>query len=251
MRAVTSNHPPLTINMHIKSLWAVVPFLLLVTSNSTAQVVYKTVGPDGQIIYTDRPPANGKNVKVLGTPKATTPSTTATAAESTAQPESARKAMGKRAMRDQTPASDQALPAEREPALSQHRLDAELENAVIIAIGYSDLLQQAEIICTRTLPTSFQKYEAASVQWQQRNGVLVARARQALASVADSTQQNTLQREVKRRTQRMLASVNAAPAASKIKWCDRSVAEIRSGVMDLHNKQHVALPLMRYRAKTS
>ncbi|KQZ43970.1 glutaredoxin domain-containing protein [Duganella sp. Root1480D1] len=43
----------------------IVSALMLLSSPGMTQTLYKSVGPDGKIVYSDRPPANGKIEKTL------------------------------------------------------------------------------------------------------------------------------------------------------------------------------------------
>jgi len=49
--------------INMRALFAVA---LLAPALSQAATVYRSVGPDGQIIYSDKPPADGKIEKTLG-----------------------------------------------------------------------------------------------------------------------------------------------------------------------------------------
>lgn len=207
--------------------------LLLPAPAVMAQAIYKVVGPDGKVTFSDRPATDdARKVELLAVPP---PPKDAAPAESPA----ARAAEAYRAKRAAAAAAPTAAPP---PALSP-----ELAKALMGAMGLEDLVAQSERLCLQTLPTSFKRYNAAAVDWGKRNMPALARSR-SLAQTMTAEQRIKLTAMVKEQTASSLAVVEKAPAAARIKWCDQSVDEINQGKLDVANKRAVWEPLMRGQA---
>ena len=213
--------------------------LLMAAANGLLAQVYKSVGPDGKIVYTDKPPtgADSKSTVIStptqGQPQRSSPSTKPTPVAPVSQ--GAKSAVAKKASRNDAP----AMPA----------VDGAVKKAVIGVMGYDDLVRQAEDVCMRTLPTSFKKYSAATNGWKQRNAVILSQYQRVLSQAFSASQRQAMAASVRTRNQQMFAPILDAPVASKIKWCDQTADEINNGAMDVHNKPNLSLPLMNYRPK--
>jgi hypothetical protein len=226
--------------------------VLALTACGAYAQVYKSVGPDGKIIYSDKPPesANSKS-SVISTP-APPPAAPKEAARSPAAPAAAaqepagtvsNKSRAKQAQRVDPPRNEAPV------APASPVADPELEKAVVGVMGIADLVVQMEDLCSRTLPTSFKKYSGATAVWNQRNAAVVAQQRRVLSEAFDASQRQRLEAAVREKNQQTLAPVFSAAAAQKINWCDRSVDDINKGAMDLNSKPNLSGPLMGYRGK--
>jgi Domain of unknown function (DUF4124) len=226
---------------------------IAIAGSVRAQAVYKTVGPDGKIIYSDQPPADNKSkATTLGTPAPRSQSAPVKEAAAVTDAKEPTKMMGaKKAIRTDTaqaeaPRSDAAAVAAT--ALTV-KVDPAVEKALIGVLGLEDLVTRTEDICVRNLPTSMKKYSAATTQWKDRNATVVTKSHRVLSDLFDASQRQLISAGVKAKSEQLLASVVAAPMASKIKWCDQSAGEINSGAMDVYNKPNLATPLISYSAK--
>lgn len=218
---------------------ALVPALLLALSAAVtahAQGVYKSVGPDGKITYSDQPPSD-KATRMDGGGARVAPQVLPAATE----PGPSRSMDAKKAAAGAQPAAGSA------PATQA--IDPALESAIIGVLGYEDLVMRAEQICTRVLPASYQRYGGAADSWKARNAAVVALARRALTDTASATARQSIEAGIRNKNAGLLTQVESAPAASKINWCDRSFDEIARGVMDAHNNPKFSAPLAHYRAR--
>lgn len=195
-------------------------FLLGLTV-AQAQPVYKTVGPDGKISFSDEPPAAGKTTALEGygppPPKEPVKSASERAADISRQARARYEVKQAQA----AVASPQAAP-----------VNAELGQAIVGVLAFEDLVQQARSLCVSTLPTSFRKYDDAASAWRQRNADILKKARAAMVQALTAEQRNALQKVVEDKNRQQMEVVVKAPTASRIKWCDQSADEINRGVMD-------------------
>ncbi len=231
--------------------------------SAIAQTVYKTIGPDGKVVYTDQPPTDNKskqstlNVPTTraASPAASTKDAAATSAKSTAETMPTSNSGAKKATRTDAVAGGTALGAgvattnSAASVPSKPATDPAIEKAIIGVLGMEEMMKQSVAICLRTLPTSMMKYSRAADGWRDRNGALVAQSRRALASAFDGPQRQQIEQGIQAKNQQLLAPVFDAPTASRIKWCDNSVNEINNGALDVHNRPVLSAPLMAYNTK--
>lgn len=201
-----------------------------------AQGVYKVVGPDGKITYSDQPPGS-TSVQYKSAPAAAPAPQPGTA---NSPVESARPTQLRPSKRAVAGNGGSAAEPEHKP------VDPALEGAVIGALGIDDLVRRTEKICTATLPTSFKRYSSAAEGWRSRNADLVTRAHRALADTFDPSARQMIEAGIVARNEATLAVVQRAQAAPRIKWCDKSTDEIANGTMDLRHKQRLSSPLLAY-----
>lgn len=223
-----------------------------------AQGVYRIVGADGRVTYSDQPPAsispNGR-VDVLRAPKGMpalvppgTPVTpygpAAGGSPSGAGPSSAgahpRSATKRASAEPRAPAVAGATQAS---GPQRATVDPAVEGAVIGVLGIEDIVRRTESICVSTLPTSARRYSGAVDDWARRNARTVVVARRVLASEFDVAQRELIEAGVRQRNAALFEKVVEAPAAMRIAWCDRSAAEMVGGRMDVHDKPKLAGPL--------
>jgi Domain of unknown function (DUF4124) len=237
--------------------------LISLSAGAIAQTVYKTIGPDGKVVYTDQPPTDSKskqstlNVPTTwaASPPASTKDAAAASTKSTAEATSTGYSGAKKATRTDAVAGGTALGAGAVTTNSvatappKPATDPAIEKAIIGVLGMEEMMKQSVAICLRTLPTSMMKYSRAADGWRDRNDALVAQSRRALASAFDGPQRQQIEQGIQAKNQQLLAPVFDAPTASRIKWCDNSVNEISNGALDVHNRPMLSAPLMAYSAK--
>ena len=197
-------------------------------TDASAGGVYKIIGPDGKISFSDKPPADAATsdkidvIRTQTVPLSSQPSNNAGAA---AKPAAVTPSI-----------NNQATAKDPNPAV---------EKAIIGVLGYEDLVKQTETLCARTLPTSSQKYSGAAEGWRSRNGALVNQAHQTLADKFTEPQRQLIESGIRAKNNAALQSVTAASTASKISWCDNSSDAIKEGTMDVFNKANLSAPLLK------
>lgn len=209
---------------------------LTFSSLSLSKEIYKVIGPDGKVTFSDRPPADAavtEKMDVIRTPtEALTPAPS--------QPASSANRGAKQATQ-----SNRAVVAEAAKSESGSILDTATEKAIIGVLGYNDLVKQTENLCIDALPTSMRRYSQAAQSWQNRNGKYVSQAQNAMASL-NASQRGQINTTIRSYNANSLSVVLAAPTASKIKWCDSSLDSIQGGSMDVQNKPNFTGPLAKY-----
>jgi len=242
--------------------------MMVAASLAQAQAVYRTVGPDGKIVFSDKPPVDANaNISVTGKPKAPLPeqpgsrpvlangtranspeaARAAAAAAASAAAEEDRKSGARRnQVIAETPA--RAAPPPPPAAGPAPPPDPALEKAVVAALAAENLISQMEDICIRTLPTSAKRYTVSDA-WKQRNVALLNKMRMVLSDSFAGAQRVSINAAMKADVEKTLGPVDKAAPAARIKWCDKSADEVAAGVLDLGSKPAVAGPLAAYRLK--
>jgi hypothetical protein len=216
--------------------------IVLCTSSAWAQGVYKHVGPDGRITYSDQPPGSTSvQYKAPPASPATAPAPTTQTRPAATGGDPASGSRAKKAIAGR--------PGDGRDAAEPQPVDPALEGAVIGVLGIEDLVQRTEKICTETLPTSFKRYAGAAEVWQSRNADLVSRAHRALSETFDASKRQMIVAGISARNDRSLAVVKQAQAAPRIRWCDQSTDEIANGTMDVRGKPKLSAPLLAYNAR--
>ena len=242
---------PNPVNRH---LLVVALLLIFATLSANAKNIYKTVGPDGKITYSDHPPddSSSQSDVVRSTPDAASaqgskPTANEARADSSSEPRATRALGAKKAIAAKRETS--APTAAQAPAANA--IEPALEGAVIGVLGIEDIVKHTEELCIKTLPTSFRKYSDASGDWQRRNAAIVTRAHQLVSKNFDTTYgvgtEQRLKDAIRTKNAAMFEPIASAPMASRIKWCDHSVDEMTSGAMDVYDKPKLSEPLLAYR----
>jgi hypothetical protein len=226
-------------------------FVLLLPGVAAAQL-YKIVGPDGKVTYSDRPPmiANGavQIIKSGGSvPLADKPNAPDTAGANVPAPaEAGRSTSGpwaaKHAIRSE---HGNGAPDLNEGA---GRSRVNLLRGLRVVLGNMRLVEETSALCTSTLPTSFKQYDGAASLWKSRNGDVINQANAVLSAAFSASERAQLEMDARQTTDSMLQVVRNADTARRITWCDKSVGEMSSGALDLVRMGGVDV-LMRYQAR--
>ena len=201
-----------------------------------AQTIYRVVGPDGKVTFTDRPPGNAEAAQQQQTAKPAPASETRPMpqpAASATEPATAKKANAAKATPADRPA---AAPAEPKP------VDEALLRALVAVLFQETLVRKSEELCISTLPTSMKRYGDAADGWRQRNAVWLDKAQKQMLALGPE-----FQRVVKTRVDddisKLLKPVNDASMHQRIKWCDQTAQDLPKGTLDLGGKSMVTGPL--------
>jgi hypothetical protein len=224
--------------------------LLFLAALSYAQAapVYKIVGPDGKITFSDKPPAQADSgsyqvVRGQQSSQAAPAESAAPVSAAGATPADA-NAAPKQASRPSSSATQIAsVEVESTDIFVAEAPSPAVEGAVIGVLGIEDIVRRTEAACVEVLPTSFSTYAAAVAAWDGRNGALVARARQTLERDFDPSARQVIEVGIRSRNDALFTPVVAAAAAVRIGWCDQSFAAMGEGAMDVHGNPKLSLPL--------
>ncbi|MDO8328960.1 MAG: hypothetical protein Q7T36_00635 [Fluviicoccus sp.] len=227
--------------MRINNLLSI-SILICATGSALAQPVYKIIGKDGKIIFSDSPPTEvGADFTVMGESNQSSKATESAKKEHTQIGSS----QVHDSLRVDAKKTQAAAPISKTP--SKPVVDVELERALNGIIIMEDLVQQTESLCLNALPSSFNRYNTAAVNWRNRNAAIITLQRKISSQVYDASMRRKLEAAVKLRNAKDLAPVVSADTWSKIKWCDKAFDEVNSGKMDVHNAPKLSVPVMNYR----
>ena len=210
-------------------------FLLIVccatAGGSQAQKMYKTVGPDGKITFSDRPEI-GADTKV-----SVMRSNTLHPVEIPANRIDPALAM--------KPAPRRKGAATQEPAPV---ITPEVEEAMLSVMGLSEFGRRFDGFCNAT-DAGAKAFAAANYGWKKRNAAAMEQQKRLLTEVLSPVQRAQL---IDREQQVMAEEIGKAaaltPAARKT-WCEGVIAELDSGRNDVDKPAMMALPIVQYRAK--
>ena len=183
-------------------LWAL-------AADAQAERVYKRIGPDGTVSYSDEPPPGQR--------------------------------------RETVPSNSPKKPATR--ASVALPIDPALEKSVLVLMGYENTVAEFQEACLATLSTSFQKYDGAAKKWKERHAALLVRYAVVLKDFYTPAQQESLRSAARNRTRDAMASFHSASAAAKVKWCDDNADAINAGSADIVDKAQYMQPLLAYSAR--
>ncbi|MDP2228175.1 MAG: DUF4124 domain-containing protein [Moraxellaceae bacterium] len=215
--------------------------LLAVSTSAAAQQIYKTVGPDGKVVFSDQPPDATETRYVAPSSGNAAPQAAERPAYGNSSP-----AAEQAAPRFQAKRAERADPVPAQPAPVP--LDQALQKALLGVAISEDAVNKMEKLCVSTLPTSFKKYNGAAESWRKRNANLISRQRAVLQEVSDASGQQRLNAIASAEIEKKMVTVRKASMAQRIAWCDQSAAELSSGKMDIHNSAMFAPPLLNYKS---
>jgi hypothetical protein len=192
----------------------------VLTQGAASAEIYKVLGPDGKIIYSNVAPKDKNTpVAILNSPPGQRP-----AIHSAAMP------------------AVQAAPRMRS---GSETLSPDVVGAVANVMGMAHLVSSTRDFCVAALPASLKRYSAAVLGWQQRNEAVMAKKDRVLSTSDRHLIAAALGGDMLRMTDDMMRPVRQAVAAERIKWCDKTIADIDHGVLDLVGRASIS-PLMSY-----
>ncbi|MDQ1835056.1 DUF4124 domain-containing protein [Massilia scottii] len=203
----------------------------LICCAASAQQMYKTVGPDGKVTFSDRP-QNGDKLKV-----------------------SVMKGSVLRAVEGPVPAQPKIAPPPKANGAdaSGGGISAagvpspELQHAVLVVALMSEVAAKFEPVCSNAAPLS-KKFVTAANGWKQRNSSFIEKQRRAMADMAPA-RRTALQGEVAAKIHEVMAEVLGQSASGRVQWCDKASLDMSGGTNDVVNNVDVAMPLITYKSK--
>jgi hypothetical protein len=208
------------------------PLLLLVlslamASGMAAPQLYKSVGPDGKVTFSDKPPADPKaKISVLK-------SSVMTPLESTVVPPFP------------TPSS-LAGPKSSAPAdgAAPYSSAVELDQAVLVVMGLVEITRKVEPICTSIAPLTAKRLAAAIKGWNMRNATFIQQQQRILMEVMTPAKRASLQAKTTSKTEQSVVEVSSLGTEGRVKWCERVIANLSSEDNDIANVPAVSVPLI-------
>lgn len=225
--------------MHAKRM-LLAALLLALAGGAVAQKVYRSVGPDGKVVFSDAPPPDRDAVLL----KAGRVPEGAAAGKSQAAASAAPDHGGAWGASGTKQAKKAAAPAEVAPAAGGPSPEAVQAAARSLGVltSMEMLVKSFEDTCLAALPTSARKYSGAAEGWRDRHAQLLGKRDAALAHLT-AAQRRVVAADGRAFAQRMMQPVHQGDSDQRIKWCDHSADEIAAGKLDKHQDPKVKDPL--------
>lgn len=192
-----------------------------------AQQMYKTVGPDGKITFSDRPQLDDKSKL------------------------SVMKSYTLRPVEQAAPRGQgtQVAPVPRRaPGEVSAPLSPEVEEAMLTVMGLSEFGLRFESFCNGS-PATAKLFAAANNDWKKRNAAAIDQQRRLLTVVVSPAKRAQLMDTQKQLIADETAKVLARTSAERQEWCEGVSAELNSGRSDIDKPAMMAVPIVPYRAK--
>lgn len=199
----------------------VIALLGVLAQGSASAEIYKVLGPDGKIVYSNVAPKNRNTPVAVLVPA------------------------GQQAVIRSAPLATVRAAPQSVQHSGNETLSPDLVGAVANVIGMAHLVNSTRDFCVAALPASIKRYSAAVLGWQQRNAAVVAKKDRILSSADRGLIGAALSGDMFRMTEDMMRPVKQAAAAEKIKWCDKTIEDVDRGVLDLVGRASI-IPLMNY-----
>jgi hypothetical protein len=205
--------------------------MLLIAAANASGHMYKYVGPDGKITYSDHPPIEPTaNVKVLSA--------------GVIRPVAA----GERGYLAPAAPDAPAMPASVQPEQPKGPDLAPVLPALRAALSETLLIDRTVDLCILALPRAYQRYVSAQDAWKQRNGAVTEHVADLMNDVVPGQERQQLEQEALEHTAASLKDVRATSLAQRIAWCDKTANDIKEGRFDLASIP--GLPeLMKFQAR--
>jgi hypothetical protein len=204
------------------------PILLLTgcaaASSAGAQQLYKSVGPDGKVIFSDRPLNNAPNAKV------------STMKSYVLRPV---ETPGQKAPDDKAQVVLQAVP--------DSAVTPEIEETMLKIMELVDFGRKFEPFCAASEASS-KSFAAAHKGWLKRNALYIEHQKRLLMEVVSPTRRAELQKKLAVRVGQGPLKPVGTPAA-RVEWCNSVVVELNSGHSDIIKPALLAVPLPTYVTK--
>lgn len=209
--------------------------LLSMTSAASvdAQQLYKSVGPDGKVTFSDQKPGGHGKISVLR-------SNVLRPLEEPATPNAV--ALPPTIKLPKSPGAERAAA----PAYARAPSTPELEEAVTAVLLLQEVSKKFELVCSPT-PQAAGAYGAAVGNWRKRNASFIEAQTRILMEVIDPVKRASIQQKVDTRVSAALAEVVSLQPAWRVKWCDRAISEMGNGSNDIAKNVAVAVPLITYK----
>jgi len=191
--------------------------------------VYRIVGPDGRVTFSDRPPTDAGMRASIVNRQAASGALVMPPPITAITPWTSLSADARRGIVPPIPLG--------ETTASPSVVTFALADALSAVLARVELVEVMRSTCVRTAPSASSAYSDAAQRWRERNAVVVAQTDKVVQSAFDVAQRSKLLATAHTRVSAvMLALASAAPAA-KIQWCEASADTLAHGALDLQGTQ--------------
>ncbi len=246
----------------VRAIVAIAGLVAALPAPVAAQSVYKIVGPDGKITYSDHPPpSQATPVAVLPRSGASPPPAVAAsraaadgASGGDGRPGSA-AAPGSPAPGSPGAAATAAANAAAAALLAGGKNGSVIGRHGAVArpvidglLGIQGLVEVAQFaseVCAKVAPAA--PVEVAQRGWRVRNAQYVTQSERVMDIALDPAQRQAVHQVALARTQALFAPVLQADRGAQARWCEQAAADLRGGANDLRAKPALTDPVMGYR----
>jgi hypothetical protein len=199
-------------------------------SGAMAQQMYKTVGRDGKVTFSDRPAFESSeklsvmNSYTLGPVELAKPAAEATRKK--AEPSAAR-------------------PDTRAPGPT---VTPEVEGAMVTIMGLVEFDRKFHHFC-KSSEAGAKAFSAATAGWSKRNAQYIEHQKRLLMEVVSPNKRAELLDRAAVLLSQEAGKIAARTPASRQQWCVGVIDELASGRSDIAKPAMLAVPITTYRAK--
>ncbi len=205
----------------------------LTVCSAAAQQLYKSVGADGKVTFSDKMTKDDKAKVSVMRGNILRP----TDVEPTPLPTLATPS---RLRPNQSPSQVAAVPR------TATATTPELEFAVTEVMMMTEVARRFEPMCSAT-PTTAKEYSSAVTGWRQRNANFIEQQTRILMEVYSPIKRAELENKVTSRSDAAFHEVRGLSPEWRTKWCNKAVLDMRGRLNDVANNAAVAVPLITFK----
>jgi Domain of unknown function (DUF4124) len=232
--------------------------LSIMAGGTAAQQVYRSVGPDGKVIYSDKPivaldskaghldaaTQYAKSGAKFDTKTAWyQPPVGSSSVFASATAERVAQLYRNQGFSDQR---GQNYGDQKRNNSQRKIVDHDLEKSVFAVQGYEDMVQQITTECAKIQPAERKQHDAALTNWMQRNSAVLAQKQRVLADAFGASQRLFMEENTRSSNRTSIEPILKSPEAARVKWCEQTVVEINRGDSDFKNKSTMTTAMMSY-----
>lgn len=214
---------------------SIVILCALAAPGALAQQMYKFVGPDGKVTFSDRP--------ALQKPGKISIMEAYTLRPYAARPTSAELAAADAARK---PAAEAPLATGSSSAAPV--LTPEVYEAIVSVMVQVEFSRRFYNFCNAG-EASARAFNAAVLGWKRRNAVAIEQQKRLLMQVVSPNKREELQDKAAKLLAEEHAKVVPLNSVEREAWCGAAVTELRNGNADIVQPAMMAVPIVPYRAR--
>lgn len=210
--------------------------VLACAASAAAADVYKIVGPDGRVTFSDRPP-----VGTDGSHSAIVAHATASSARLSisALPPTSAGVTG-------TPPGAASAPRAAEEDRARAPLAPALSQALVAVLAGEDRVQSLFEACTRAQPEAYERFSDHLRTWRHRNVQIITQADRVMAIGLSSSGRAALQAAARSEVDADLAPVLRGPRSRLVQWCSQGADQLLDGTLDIAGRPAITEPIARW-----
>lgn len=203
-----------------------------------AQQLFKVIGPDGRVTFSDKPPLQKSGKVSVMHSYTLRPYVTAQSPGELAEAASTKKLAEAEAPVAGLPGALPVAPV----------LTTQVQDAIVTVMGQVEFSRRFYNFCNDSLGGA-KAFTNATRAWKERNAGPIAHQNRLLMEVMSPAKRDELQEKVASLLKEEGAKVAARSPAERQAWCAGAVAELNSGRADIVQPAMMAVPIVPYRVK--